>query len=81
MISVSSIRCTCDYRLHATFSDGTSGEYNGATLVADAGPMGQPLRDPAISAGCSSKTGHRPGRMVSTWRRSGCAVRSRTPAN
>lgn len=47
MVSVSSIRCTGDYRLHATFSDGTSGEYNGATLVADAGPMGQPLRDPA----------------------------------
>lgn len=47
MISVSSITCIGDYRLQVTFSDGAAGDYDGSALVAGAGPMGAPLRDPA----------------------------------
>lgn len=47
MISVSAISCVGDYRLRATFSDGSSGEYDCAALVMHPGPMAQPLRDPA----------------------------------
>jgi Protein of unknown function (DUF2442) len=32
------------------FSNGTSGRYDFSALVADAGPMGEPLRDPAYFA-------------------------------
>jgi hypothetical protein len=39
------------YRLHATFSDGAVGEYDFAGLVAQAGPMGEPLRDPIYFGG------------------------------
>jgi hypothetical protein len=50
MIHVSKIKHLGGYRLHATFSDGTSGEHDFSALVADAGPMGEPLRDPAYFA-------------------------------
>jgi Protein of unknown function (DUF2442) len=50
MIKVTKIKYLGDYRLHATFSNGTAGEHNFAALVAGSGPMGQPLRDPAYFA-------------------------------
>jgi hypothetical protein len=50
MIKVTKLRYLGSYRLHATFNDGVAGEYNFSTLVAEAGPMGEPLRDPAYFA-------------------------------
>jgi hypothetical protein len=38
------------HRLHATFSDGTTGECDLSSLVAETGPMVEPLRDPAYFA-------------------------------
>jgi hypothetical protein len=50
MIRVSKIRCLGSHRLHATFSDGTAGEHDFCALVAETGPMVEPLRDPAYFA-------------------------------
>ena len=50
MNKVVKIKCLGGYRLHATFSDGATGECDFSTMVAQAGPMGQPLRDPAYFA-------------------------------
>jgi hypothetical protein len=50
MIKVTKIKHLGGYRLHATFSDGTAGERDFSVLVAEAGPMGEPLRDPAYFA-------------------------------
>jgi hypothetical protein len=47
---VTQLKCLGGYRLHATFSDGTSGEHDFSALVANAGPMGEPLRDPIYFA-------------------------------
>ena len=38
------------YRLRVAFSDGSSGEHDFADLVAQAGPMVEPLRDPELFA-------------------------------
>jgi hypothetical protein len=38
------------HRLHATFSDGTAGEHDFSALVAETGPMVEPLRDPTYFA-------------------------------
>jgi hypothetical protein len=46
MIEVTKIKYLGGHRLHATFSDGTSGEHDFFALVAKTGPMGEPLRDP-----------------------------------
>jgi hypothetical protein len=46
MIKVTKLKCLGGYRLHATFSDGTAGEHDFSALVAQSGPMGEPLRDP-----------------------------------
>jgi hypothetical protein len=35
------------HRLRVSFSDGTSGEHDFGDLVAESGPMIEPLRDPA----------------------------------
>jgi hypothetical protein len=51
MIKVTKLKCLGGYRLHATFSDGTAGEHDFSALVAETGPMGEPLRDPAYFAG------------------------------
>ena len=50
MIEVAKIEHLGGHRLHATFSDGTAGEHDFASLVAGSGPMGQPLHDPAYFA-------------------------------
>ena len=50
MIKVAKIKCLGGYRLHATFSDGTAGEYDFSALVAETGPMVEPLHDPAYFA-------------------------------
>ncbi len=50
MIEVTKIKCLGGYRLHVTFSDGTAGDHDFSALVAGAGPMGEPLRDPAYFA-------------------------------
>jgi hypothetical protein len=50
MIKVTKLKCLSGYRMHATFSDGTVGEYDFSALVAQSGPMGEPLRDPAYFA-------------------------------
>jgi len=50
MIKATKLKCLCGYRLHATFSDGTAGEFDFSALVAGTGPMGEPLRDPAYFA-------------------------------
>lgn len=38
------------HRLRMAFSDGTVGEHDFASLVAEPGPMVEPLRDPAFFA-------------------------------
>jgi Protein of unknown function (DUF2442) len=50
MIKVIKLKRLSGYRLHVTFSDGTAGEHDFSVLVAEAGPMGEPLRDPAYFA-------------------------------
>jgi hypothetical protein len=50
MIKVTKIKCLGGYRLHAMFSDGTVGEHDFSALVAESGPMVEPLRDPAYFA-------------------------------
>jgi Protein of unknown function (DUF2442) len=50
MIKVTKIKHLGGYRLHATFSDGTAGEHDFSALVAETGPMVEPLRDPAYFA-------------------------------
>jgi hypothetical protein len=50
MIHVSEIKWLGRHRLHATFSDGTAGEYDFSGRVVETGPMIEPLRDPAYFA-------------------------------
>ena len=50
MIKVTKLKCLGGHRLHATFSDGAAGEHDFSALVAESGPMGEPLRDPAFFA-------------------------------
>ncbi len=50
MIKVIKIEYLRGLRLRATFSDGTSGEYDFAAVVRDGGQMAEPLRDPAFFA-------------------------------
>jgi hypothetical protein len=50
MIKVTKLKHLGGHRLHATFSDGTAGERDFSVLVAEAGPMGEPLRDPTYFA-------------------------------
>src|ERR1700676_4660399 len=50
MIKVPKLKHLGGYRLHATFGDETSGEHNFSALVAETGPMVEPLRDPAYFA-------------------------------
>ena len=38
------------YRLRLLFSDGLQGEYDFSAIVAEGGPMVQPLREPAFFA-------------------------------
>src|ERR1700730_12007612 len=47
MIKVTKLKPLGGYRLHATFSDATAGEHDFSALVAETGPMVEPLRDPA----------------------------------
>jgi hypothetical protein len=50
MIEVTKLKYLGGYRLHATFSDGTAGEHDFSALVAETGPMVEPLRDPVYFA-------------------------------
>jgi Protein of unknown function (DUF2442) len=50
MVEVTKLKYLGGYRLLATFSDGTAGEYDFSALVAQTGPMVEPLRDPAYFA-------------------------------
>jgi hypothetical protein len=50
MIKVVKLKYLGGYRLRATFSDGMSGEHDFSALIAESGPMGEPLRDPAYFA-------------------------------
>jgi hypothetical protein len=50
MVEVTKLKYLGGYRLHATFSDGTAGEHDFSSLVAQTGPMVEPLRDPAYFA-------------------------------
>jgi Protein of unknown function (DUF2442) len=50
MIEVTKLKHLGGHRLHATFSDGTAGEHDFSALLAESGPMGEPLRDPAYFA-------------------------------
>jgi hypothetical protein len=50
MIAVTKLKSLGNHRLHATFSDGTAGEYDFSAQVTETGPMGEPLRDPAYFA-------------------------------
>jgi hypothetical protein len=45
MIEVTKLKYLGGHRLHATFSDGTAGEYDFSAHVAETGPMIEPLRD------------------------------------
>jgi len=45
MIKVAKLKYLGEYRLRATFSDGMAGEYDFAAIVAEPGPMVEPLRD------------------------------------
>ena len=47
MIKVATIDWPGGHRLRFRFSDGTAGEHDFASLVAEPGPMVEPLRDPA----------------------------------
>jgi len=47
MIKVTNIKSLGGFRLRATFSDGTAGEYDFSSIVREGGPMVEPLRDPA----------------------------------
>jgi hypothetical protein len=50
MIKVAKIKPLGGHRLRATFSDGMAGEFDFSTIVAEGGPMVEPLRDPAFFA-------------------------------
>jgi hypothetical protein len=50
MFKVAKLKVLGEYRLRATFSDGMAGEYDFAAIVAESGPMVEPLRDPAYFA-------------------------------
>jgi hypothetical protein len=78
MIKVTQLKPLRGYRLHATFSDGTAGEHDFSTPVAESGPMVEPLRDPAYFASHFWKMARRLGRTVSICVRIGCAGRSRS---
>jgi Protein of unknown function (DUF2442) len=50
MIKVAKIKPLGGHRLRATFSDDMAGEYDFSAIVAEGGPMVEPLRDPAYFA-------------------------------
>jgi hypothetical protein len=50
MIKVAKIKPLGGHRVRATFSDGMAGEYDFSAIVAEGGPMVEPLRDPAYFA-------------------------------
>jgi hypothetical protein len=50
MIKVTKLKYLGGFLLHVTFSDGMTGEHDFSALVAESGPMGEPLRDPAYFA-------------------------------
>jgi hypothetical protein len=50
IVKVAEVEPLGGYRLRLAFSDGTVGEHDFAPLIAEAGPMVEPLRDPAFFA-------------------------------
>jgi len=51
MIKVAKIKCLSGYRVHAAFSDGMAGEYDFSTIVAESGPMVEPLSSSRLRVG------------------------------
>jgi Protein of unknown function (DUF2442) len=50
MNEVTKLKYLGGYRLHVTFRDGATGEHDFTGIVAQTGPMVEPLRDPAYFA-------------------------------
>jgi hypothetical protein len=50
MIKVTKVKPLGDFKLELRFSDGTAGVFNCAPIVAEDGPMVEPLRDPGFFA-------------------------------
>ena len=46
IVKVIAVRSLGNYRLALQFSDGSAGEHDFSGLVAETGPMTEPLRDP-----------------------------------
>jgi hypothetical protein len=50
MNKITKIKWLGGHRLHATFGDGAMGEHDFSALLAESGPMIEPLRDPVYFA-------------------------------
>lgn len=50
IVKVLEARPVGQYRLHVSFSDGSSGDHDFASLIKEGGPMLEPLRDPGFFA-------------------------------
>ena len=48
MIKIAKVEWCGGYRLRVSFSDGTAGEHDFASLRGERGPMVEPLHDPAF---------------------------------
>lgn len=48
MLKVREIAWLGDHRLRVTFTDGSGGTHDFSAMVQEAGPMMEPLRDPAF---------------------------------
>ena len=81
LLKASDIKWLGGHRLRVSFSDGSSGEHDFSALVAEPGPMVEPLRDPAYFARVFLEFG------APTWPNGydmapgGCAAKWTPPAN
>jgi hypothetical protein len=50
MVKVVAVKPLGAHRLHIAFSDGSAGDHDFSELVAEPGPMVEPLRDPGYFA-------------------------------
>ena len=55
MVDVVKVKPMEAFRLWVRFSEGSEGVADLSRLAARTGPMAAPLKDPAFSAGCSSR--------------------------
>jgi DUF971 family protein len=56
LIKVRRVKYLGNYRLRIEFSDGTVGERDFSFVREKTGPMAEPLKEPATSRACLSKT-------------------------